>query len=40
MAPNVGDIHSFLVYPMAVASPIWIDGDSDGKIAPAAPYPR
>ena len=24
MAPNVGDLRSFLVYPMAVANPIWI----------------
>jgi hypothetical protein len=40
MAPNVGDLKSFLVYPMAVANPIWIDVDGDGKITPAAPYPR
>jgi hypothetical protein len=26
----------FLVYPVAVANPIWID--VDGKIAPASPY--
>jgi len=38
MAPNVGDIRSFLVYPMAVTNPIWIDVDGDGKITPAAPY--
>jgi hypothetical protein len=38
MAPNVGDIRSFLVYPMAVANPIWIDVDGDGKVAPASPY--
>jgi hypothetical protein len=38
MAPNVGDVGSFLVYPMAVTNPIWIDADGDGKIAPAAPY--
>ena len=38
MAPNVGDIKSFLVYPMAVANPIWIDVDGDGKVTPAAPY--
>jgi hypothetical protein len=39
MAPNVGDVGSFLVYPMAVTNPIWIDADGDGKIAPVAPYP-
>jgi hypothetical protein len=38
MAPNVGDLKSFLVYPVAVANPIWIDVDGDGKVAPAAPY--
>jgi hypothetical protein len=38
MAPNVGDSGSFLVYPMAVTNPIWIDHDGDGKITPAAPY--
>jgi hypothetical protein len=40
MAPNVGDLKSFLVYPMAVANPIWIDADGDGKVTPAAPYPK
>ncbi|HZJ62419.1 MAG TPA: hypothetical protein VFD36_02785, partial [Kofleriaceae bacterium] len=40
MAPNVGDIRSFLVYPMAVTNPIWIDVDGDGKVTPAAPYPH
>jgi hypothetical protein len=25
--------------PMAVANPIWIDVDGDGKVTPAAPYP-
>ncbi|HET7499626.1 MAG TPA: CehA/McbA family metallohydrolase [Kofleriaceae bacterium] len=40
MAPNVGDIASFLVYPMAVTNPIWIDVDGDGKVTPLAPYPR
>lgn len=39
MAPNVGDISSFLVYPMAVTNPIWIDSDGDGKVTPIAPYP-
>ena len=38
MAPNVGDIRSFLVYPMAVTNPIWIDVDGGGKVTPAAPY--
>jgi len=38
MAPNVGDIGSFLVYPMAVTNPIWIDSDGDGKVTPIAPY--
>ncbi|HEX2689723.1 MAG TPA: CehA/McbA family metallohydrolase [Kofleriaceae bacterium] len=38
MAPNVGDIGSFLVYPMAVTNPIWIDSDGDGKVTPVAPY--
>jgi hypothetical protein len=40
MAPNVGDVGSFLVYPMAVTNPIWIDSDGDGKVAPIAPYPQ
>jgi hypothetical protein len=40
MAPNVGDIGSFLVYPMAVTNPIWIDADGDGKVTPVAPYPH
>jgi hypothetical protein len=31
-------LKSFLVYPVAVANPIWIDADGDGKVAPAAPY--
>ncbi|HET9625007.1 MAG TPA: CehA/McbA family metallohydrolase [Kofleriaceae bacterium] len=39
MAPNVGDIGSFLVYPVAVTNPIWIDVDGDQKITPLAPYP-
>ena len=38
MAPNVGDTGSFLVYPMAITNPIWIDRDGDGKITPSAPY--
>lgn len=38
MAPNVGDLKSFLVYPLAVANPIWIDVDGDGKVTPSAPY--
>jgi hypothetical protein len=28
----------YSVYPVAVANPIWIDADGDGKIAPASPY--
>jgi hypothetical protein len=40
MAPNVGDVGSFLVYPMAVTNPIWIDSDGDGKVTPVAPYPH
>lgn len=40
MAPNVGDVRSFLVYPVAVANPIWIDSDGDGKVTPVAPYGR
>jgi hypothetical protein len=40
MAPNVGDIGSFVVYPMAVTNPIWIDRDGDGKVKPIAPYPQ
>jgi hypothetical protein len=40
MAPNVGDLKSSLVYPVAVANPIWIDVDGDGKVAPASPYPK
>jgi hypothetical protein len=39
MAPNVGDAGSFLVYPLAVTNPIWIDSDGDGKVTPLAPYP-
>ena len=38
MAPNVGDLKSFLVYPMAVGNPIWIDADGDGRVTPASPY--
>jgi hypothetical protein len=38
LAPNVGDLRSFVVYPLAVANPIWIDADGDGKVTPAAPY--
>ena len=40
MAPNVGDLRSFVVYPLAVANPIWIDADGDGKVTPIARYPR
>ncbi|HEX8107906.1 MAG TPA: hypothetical protein VF516_09280, partial [Kofleriaceae bacterium] len=40
MAPNVGDLQSFLVYPVAIANPIWIDADGDGKVTPVAPYPH
>jgi hypothetical protein len=40
MAPNVGDVKSFMVYPMAVTNPIWIDSDGDGKVTPVAPYPH
>jgi hypothetical protein len=40
MAPNVGDVRSFLVYPLAVTNPIWIDGDGDGKVTPIAPHAR
>ena len=39
MAPNVGDIGSFLVYPVAVTNPIWIDANNDGRITPITPYP-
>lgn len=39
MAPNVGDENSFLVYPVALTNPIWIDRDGDGAIKPRAPYP-
>jgi hypothetical protein len=38
MAPNVGDQGSFLVYPLAIVNPIWIDVDGDGKIKPTSPY--
>ena len=38
MAPNVGDVGAFLVYPLAIANPIWVDVDGDGKIKPLAPY--
>jgi hypothetical protein len=38
MAPNVGDLSSFPVYPLAVTNPIWIDADGDGKIKPSNPY--
>jgi hypothetical protein len=40
MAPNVGDVKSFVVYPMAVTNPICIDSDGDGKVTPVAPYPH
>jgi hypothetical protein len=39
MAPNVGDIGSFLVYPVAVTNPIWIDANRDDRITPSSPYP-
>ena len=39
MSPNVGDQGSFIVYPFALANPIWIDVDGDGKVAPSAPHP-
>ncbi len=35
MAPNVGDTSGFAVYPLAIANPIWVDVDGDGKITPA-----
>lgn len=38
MAPNVGDQGAFLVYPLAIANPIWIDVDGDGKVTPAKPW--
>ncbi len=34
MAPNVGDIASWQVYPLAITNPIWIDADGDGKVTP------
>ncbi len=37
-APNVGDLGGWQVYPLAIANPIWIDADGDGKITPSAPY--
>ena len=40
MSPNVGDSASFLVYPVAVTNPIWIDANADGRIQPRAPYPQ
>lgn len=38
LSPNVGDLRSFVVYPLAVANPIWIDADGDGVVAPLTPY--
>ncbi len=38
MAPNVGDVGAFLVYPLAITNPIWVDTDGDGKVKPLAPY--
>ena len=38
MAPNVGDINSWQVFPLAITNPIWIDADGDGAITPSAPY--
>jgi hypothetical protein len=35
MAPNVGDLGGFTVYPFAITNPIWIDVDGDGKITPS-----
>jgi hypothetical protein len=35
MAPNVGDLGGFTVYPFALTNPIWVDVDGDGKITPA-----
>jgi len=39
MAPNVGDIASWQVYPLAITNPIWVDVDGDGKITPSRPFP-
>jgi hypothetical protein len=36
MAPNVGDLKGFQVYPLAITNPIWVDVDGDGKITPVA----
>jgi hypothetical protein len=38
MAPNIGDESGFRVYPFALANPIWVDVDGDGKSSPLAPY--
>ncbi len=38
MAPNIGDESSFKVYPFALANPVWVDVDGDGKSSPVAPY--
>lgn len=40
LAPNVGDAGSFVVYPIAVTNPIWLDRDGDGAVTPRAPHPR
>jgi predicted metal-dependent phosphoesterase TrpH len=37
MAPNVGDLSGFRVYPFALTNPIWVDADGDGKITPRSP---
>ena len=38
MAPNVGDISSWQVFPLAITNPIWVDADGDGVITPSAPF--
>ncbi len=38
MAPNIGDEGGFRVYPFAIANPVWIDVDGDGKSSPIARY--
>ena len=38
MAPNIGDETGFKVYPFALANPVWVDVDGDGKSSPISPY--
>ena len=35
MAPVIGDLAHFKVYPLAITNPIWVDVDGDGEVSPS-----